>query len=86
MRIVTGAISHESSTFTPVPTTRASFRDRFGELSSAQIIPTCRGANIPTGGFVASAEAHGFELIPTVFAEAHPSGPSPREKSNRGRV
>ena len=79
MRIVAGAISHESSTFTPVPTTRASFRDRFGELRPDQIIPTCRGANIPTGGFVAGAEAYGFELIPTVFAEAHPSGPSPRE-------
>ena len=79
MRIVTGAISHESSTFTPVPTTRASFRDRFGELRPDQIIPTCRGANIPTGGFVAGAEAYGFELTPTVFAEAHPSGPSPRE-------
>ncbi len=79
MRIVTGSISHESSTFTPVPTTRASFGDRFGELTPDQIIPTCRGANIPTGGFIAGAEAHGFELIPTIFAEAHPSGPAPRE-------
>ncbi len=78
MRIVTGAISHESSTFTPVPTTRASFGDRFGELRPDQIIPTCRGANIPTAGFIEGAEAHGFELIPTVFAEAHPSGPAPR--------
>ncbi len=79
MKIVTGALAHESSTFTPVATTRSSFEDRFGKISTNQIIPTCRNANIPTGGFIASAEAHGFELIPTVFAEAHPSAPAPRE-------
>lgn len=79
MRIVTGAFSHESSTFTPVATTRSSFEDRFGKISANQIIPICRNANVPTGGFISGAEAHEFELIPTVFAEAHPSAPAPRE-------
>ena len=78
MRIVTGAISHESSTFTPVATTLTSFEDRFGKISAEQIVPICRNANIPTGGFIAAAETHGFELIPTVFSEAHPSAPAPR--------
>jgi microcystin degradation protein MlrC len=31
------------------------------------------------GGFIEGAEAHGFELIPTVFAEPQPSGPTPRD-------
>ncbi len=33
MRILTGAISHETSTFTPIPTTEQSFFERFGDLS-----------------------------------------------------
>src|SRR5690349_7617910 len=78
MRIVTGAISHETSTFTPVPTTWSSYREHFGYLRGAEVIERFRGTNIPTGGFIAGAEAHGFELIPTIFAEPHPSGPTPR--------
>ncbi|MEZ4731365.1 MAG: M81 family metallopeptidase [Caldilineaceae bacterium] len=79
MRIVTGCISHETSTFTPVPTTWESFFERFGEVRGAAILEKFRGTNTPTGGFIAGADAHGFELIPTLFAEAHPSGPAPRQ-------
>ena len=32
MRVATGTISHESSTFTPVPTDRRSYESRFGYL------------------------------------------------------
>ena len=83
MKILTGTISHETSTFTPVPTTMRSFSERFGELQPDQIIPAFRGANVPTGGFIEAAEAHGFELVPTIFAEAHPSGPVPRRDLDR---
>ncbi len=48
MKIVSGTISHESSTFTPLPTTRSSFEDRFGRVSPSQIISTCRNARIST--------------------------------------
>lgn len=78
MRIVTGCISHETSTFTPVPTTRESFFERFGEIRGADILTTFRGTNTPTGGFIEGAEHHGFELVPTIVAEPHPSGPAPR--------
>lgn len=78
MRIVTGAISHETSTFTPVPTTWESFFERFGDVRGSAILSKFRGTNTPTGGFIEGAEAHGFELIPTIFAEPHPSGPAPR--------
>ena len=78
MRIVTGAISHETSTFTPVSTTWANYHERFGYLHGAEIIERFRGTNVPTGGFIDGAAAHGFELIPTIFTEPHPSGPTPR--------
>jgi microcystin degradation protein MlrC len=78
MRIVTGAISHETSTFTPVPTTWANYHERFGYLRGAEIVERFQGTNVPTGGFIDGAIAHGFELIPTIFTEPHPSGPTPR--------
>ena len=78
MRVVTGALSHETSTFTPVSTTRESFEERFGYLRGGEIIETFRGANTPIGGFIEGAAEHGFELIPTIYAEPHPSGPTPR--------
>ena len=76
MRVVTGAISHETSTFTPVATTRESYRERH-HLRGSEIIRTFRASNTPTGGFIQGSEAHGFELIPTVYAAAYPSGPTP---------
>jgi microcystin degradation protein MlrC len=79
MRIVTGAFSHESSTFTPVPTDRASYASRFGYLRGASVLDTFRDTNTPIGGFIEGADAHGFELIPTIFAEPHPSAPTGRE-------
>ncbi len=77
MRVATGGISHESSTFTNVATTLDSFRER-SYLHGAEIVERFAGANTPTGGFIEGARAHGFELVPTVFAEAHPSAPTPR--------
>ncbi len=79
MRVITGAIGHETSTFTTVATTWASYRDqRFGYLTGDEIIDKFRGSNTTIGGYIAGAEAHGFELIPTIFANAHPSAPTPR--------
>jgi microcystin degradation protein MlrC len=82
MRVVTGCICHESSTFTPVATTEASFQRR-GNLSPEEILRTFRGTNVPTGGFIEGAEHHGFELIPTVYLSAQPSAPVPRADLDR---
>jgi microcystin degradation protein MlrC len=79
MRVVTGAISHETSTFTTVPTTRENYLQRAGFLRGASVLETFKGTNTPTGGFIDGAEAHGFELIPTIHTTPHPSGPTPRE-------
>ena len=78
MRVVTGGIIHETSTFTPVVTTWKSYDERFGYLRKEEILSTFRGTNTPIGGFIEGAEVHGYELIPTVFAEPYPSGPTPR--------
>ena len=77
MRIATGGLSHESSTFTPVPTTIESYRERF-LLEGDDILNTFAGTNTPIGGFIAGAQAHDFELIPTLFGEPQPSAPTPR--------
>ena len=77
MRVVTGGIAHETSTFTTVETDWQSYKERFF-LRGEEILNTFRGTNTPIGGYIDGAKTHGFELIPTVFAEAHPSGPTPR--------
>ena len=45
MRVATGALSHETSTFTPVPTTRESYEARQGFLRGDEILTHFRGAN-----------------------------------------
>ncbi len=77
MRVATGGISHETSTFTMVGTDLGSFHER-GYQRGAEIIEVYRGTNSPIGGFIDGAEKHGFEIVPTTFAEAQPSAPTPR--------
>lgn len=76
-RVIVGGIAHETSTFTLVPTDWESYHERFFLLGE-DIITTFRETNTPPGGFIEGGEAHDFELIPTLFAEAHPSSPTPR--------
>ncbi len=76
-RVIVGGISHETSTFTPVATTLDSYKERF-LLRDRAIVDVFRGTNTPIGGFIEGAEMHGFELIPTLFAEPHTSAPTPR--------
>ena len=55
MRVVTGGISHETSTFTPVATNLQSYAERF-YLHELDILNIFRGTNTPIGGFSAGAE------------------------------
>lgn len=77
MRIITGGISHETSTFTLIPTAIESFKER-AYFEGQDIFDTYRGTNTPIGGFIEGADAYGFELVPTLFTEAHPSAPASR--------
>ncbi len=78
MRLVTGKISHESNTFSVIPTDLEAFRQR-GYYRDKEILCALRGTNTPLGGFIAGAERSGIHLIPTVAADATPAGPVTRE-------
>ena len=76
-RVIVGGITHETSTFTPVATTRESFQQR-RLLRGREMLEALRGTNTTIGGYIDGAAKHGFELIPTLAAEAQTSAPAPR--------
>ena len=72
MRVVIGSISHETNTFSNVLTDLDKFRD---DLYLGQDILTAfKGKHAIASAFIEVAEAEGFDLIPTVWARATPSG------------
>ncbi len=75
MRIATGSIAHESSSFTPITTPYESFAEstRGGVRLGAEIIEHCRGKNMDCGGYIDGAEKHGFELVPLLWTTTEPS-------------
>jgi microcystin degradation protein MlrC len=79
MRIATGCIGHETSTFIPTPTTRRDFEGGFGFYRGPAIFDRFRGANTCTGGFIDGAAQHGFELVPLLWTFPYPSGLIVRE-------
>ncbi|MCW3989669.1 MAG: M81 family metallopeptidase [Candidatus Bathyarchaeota archaeon] len=73
MRIVTGTVSHETNVLSNIATDLEQFRKRrllYGE----EVFDYHRGTKTPVGGLMDGCEKHGFELVPTVFASATPSG------------
>ena len=74
MRIATGGISHETSSFSKVPTTIADFDTGFGLYRGPELIQRFTNSNICTGGFIDGAKAHGFQLLPLLWGFAYPSG------------
>ncbi|HZO90296.1 MAG TPA: M81 family metallopeptidase [Chthonomonadaceae bacterium] len=73
MRILTGGVLHESSTFAAGKTTLGDFETGRGLLRGAAILDTFRGANVCCGGFLDGAQKHGFELVPLLWTFATPS-------------
>ncbi len=74
MRIAIGGIMHESNTFAPQPADRKRFEE--ASLTTAEaMLPVWQDAHHEMGGFIAGADAYGYELIPTVMAWATPAGP-----------
>jgi microcystin degradation protein MlrC len=74
MRIITGGVLHETSTFATGTTTLRDFEAGAGVLRGAALLSRFRGANFCCGGFLEGAEKHGFELIPLLWTFATPSG------------
>src|SRR5436305_10995289 len=78
MRIATGRISHETSTFARVPTTLRDFETGLGLYRGDAILEHFRGTNNCTGGFIEGADRHGFQLVPLLWTFAYPGGLIPR--------
>ena len=74
MRIATGGISHETSTFAPTSTRLSDFAAGIGLYRGQAILERFPGTNNCTGGFIAGARKHGFELVPLLWTFAYPGG------------
>jgi microcystin degradation protein MlrC len=74
MRILTGGILHETSTFAVGTTTLRDFEAGKGIVRGTALFDMFRGANFCPGGFLEGAEVHGFELVPLLWTFATPSG------------
>lgn len=74
MRILTGGVLHETSTFAAGKTTLHDFEAGKGVLRGNALCDIFRGANFCPGGFLESAEEHGVELVPLLWTFATPSG------------
>ena len=72
-RVLFGGIWHETNSFCPVATDLDAFR-RFALVEGEALLSAYQGTNTEIGGFVAEAKQQDFELIPTLFAGAIPSG------------
>jgi len=82
LRIATGTISHETNTFCAYPTTLDNFKyDRYaphsvktGYLSGKDFFDEFTGTKSVAGGFIEASKSLGFELVPTIWANATPGG------------
>jgi microcystin degradation protein MlrC len=70
MKVLVGAVGHESNTFTPFLTKREDFFIRYGQDSLSQHF----GHGGSFGGIVSTLQEHGVELVPTIAAGAMPGG------------
>jgi len=73
MRVAFGGISHETNTFSTIATDLGQFQRRT-LLRGPSLIAASQGINNVLGGFVDTALARGWDLVPLLFASATPSG------------
>ncbi len=74
MRLVLAGFMHESNTFNPIPTDRASFTAQSLTFGPA-LLDEWREAHHEVGGFIEAATVERFEPLPVMMAWATPSGP-----------
>jgi len=73
MRFVICGVSHETHTFSPIRTTKELF-ERNEILIGDAIIQTLQDTRTEIGGYIDYCSKEGIELLPTLTAEAAPSG------------
>ena len=72
-RIAIGGLWHETNTFASGVTDRSAFK-AYQFARNLEILSRYSNTNTELGGFIRSAQLNNFELIPTLFAAAVPSG------------
>jgi microcystin degradation protein MlrC len=76
MRLLLATMSHETNTFSPVPTRLERFcRDGTSLLGGQTAVDFYRGTGTCMGGYLAVAQEIGAEVVVPVCASAPPSGP-----------
>jgi microcystin degradation protein MlrC len=73
VRLFLGMMSHETNTFSTIPTDRAQFEARNLHYGG-EILETFRATGTCLGGMIDEAERHGAALVPGVAASASPAG------------
>ena len=73
MRFFLAMMSHETNTFSNVPTDRAQF-DARDLCYGGEIVERYRGTGTCLGGMIGAAERLGATLLPSVAASASPAG------------
>ena len=74
MRVVVAMMSHETNTFSPVPTPLSSFGPK-GPYRGRAAAEAYRGTNTPMAAFLDIFDEAGAEIETPVAGNAHPSGP-----------
>ena len=75
MKILIAGFQHETNTFAPTKASYQSFiqGEGFPPLARGVDVLGLRDVNVPIGGFIKAAEAHGHELMPVIWAGASAS-------------
>jgi microcystin degradation protein MlrC len=74
-RVVFGGISHETNSFSPYPTELKDFTVIRGE----EILRRFKGSRDRITGIIDGCLEHGYEPVPTIYAECCPSGTITKE-------
>jgi len=69
-RVIIGSISHETNTFSNIPTRLSDFKVQMDK----EVATTHKGARTICSAFLKAAEEQDIEVIPTIWANAQPSG------------
>ena len=73
MRFFVAMVSHETNTFSPIPTDRRQF-EAHDLHYGGELLEAYRGTGTCLGGMIDTAEARGVTLVPSLAATASPAG------------
>jgi microcystin degradation protein MlrC len=85
-RVAIGGFLHETNTFAPTKADYDDFMHGGGRASIADarsVMTTMRGINAGQSGFIAVAEANGWEIVPSIACAASPSAHVTRDAFER---